>query len=63
MIIPLCAAAKGGAVRHSGVGGQCSEPLKSHKGALIPGAVFLIDGGAAASNFYGPSKLEKTHAP
>ena len=27
-------------------------------GAYIPGAVFLIDGGATASYFYGPLKLE-----
>lgn len=30
----------------------------SGKGAFISGSTFLIDGGATASYFYGPLKLE-----
>lgn len=33
-----------------------AELLMSGKGAFITGADFLIDGGAAASYFYGPLK-------
>lgn len=35
-----------------------AELLMSDKGAFITGADFLIDGGATASYFYGPLKLE-----
>lgn len=35
-----------------------AELLMSNKGAFITGADFLIDGGATASYFYGPLKLE-----
>ena len=35
-----------------------AELLMSEKGAFITGADFLIDGGATASYFYGPLKLE-----
>lgn len=36
-----------------------AELLMSSKGAFITGADFLIDGGATASYFYGPLKLQK----
>lgn len=36
-----------------------AELLMSGKGAFITGSTFLIDGGATASYFYGPLKLQK----
>ena len=36
-----------------------AELLMSDKGAFITGSTFLIDGGATASYFYGPLRLEK----
>ena len=36
-----------------------AELLMSDKGAFIMGSTFLIDGGATASYFYGPLRLEK----
>ena len=37
-----------------------AELLMSDKGAFITGSTFLIDGGATASNFYGPLRPEKS---
>ena len=36
-----------------------TELLMRDKGAFITGSTFLIDGGATASYFYGPLRLEK----
>ena len=36
-----------------------AELLMSDKGTFITGSTFLIDGGATASYFYGPLRLEK----
>ena len=42
-----------------GEAANVAELLMSDKGAFITGSTFLIDGGATASYFYGPLRLEK----
>ena len=58
IVTPLakCPAGRPGAADEAA---NVAELLMSDKGAFITGSTFLIDGGATASYFYGPLRLEK----